>query len=285
MEDQLQMNNYQRSFLERVITTLRDIRKQKHQSVEKFENPITCHYQDVKARLNEREKGDFLSFDNPQYFCRFADLLKNNPKVGCDAEKKVFFFKNKFTTPDALIEKLFQERIGVKVCEDLYDDLTERDLEKLISINYIRVIRIELNKNKENRDKKSKYLEVLFSHYHTDDEISKERENYEKISPKSLKDYWNKIDQSEIDRKVEKTSTLSYLNNVLNHPKHLKKTEKRKKRQFRDDDNIYEWKNEHIVQKIDKAMTMLAKRQPESRKKLERRLHHDQMRSLRNGGK
>lgn len=251
------MTDNQRMFLERVKTGLRMKRESKPGT------KATCTLEEVYSSMSDKDKSTLMIFRDNNHLNKLAEVLRFNPKVSLDLDKRLFSFKNQFDKPAHFADRLFTERIGVKEGQELYDDLEKTDIEALKNSDLVRAISIKQNKTKDP-------IVILFSKNHTNDPVDKF--GYDLKTPQGLRDYWKKIDQNEIDRRVsEKGSTMTYLNNQLNNPRLQKKTEKRKKRQFRDYDNINEWQNDHILPKIEHAMKMLTKREPEIKKRMMKR--------------
>ena len=242
-----------KSFIEKIKACLRE----KKEKDKKCMNPV-CTVEDIFKSMSVDERNHYYQFQSQVYLNNtFNEAIKNNPKIHFDVGRKTFSFKNTFYTEKDLIEKLYQNRMGVIEGQDLYDDIDKDNLEKLKRDGLLREIVI--------KDKKSKPpITLLFSKNHSSDEV--EKLNLELRSPEILKNYWEKISKEELERMdVNKRSATAYLNRGQ-IDRNLKKTEKRKNRRNREEDNPREWRNYHLAQKIEEAKKMLSKRAPENKK-------------------
>jgi hypothetical protein len=244
-----------KSFIEKIKTCLREKREK-----EKKGNPV-CTLDEIFKGMSIDEKNQFYQFQSSSYLANtFNEAIKNNQKIHFDLGRKTFSFKNAFSSVNDLIEKLYQNKMGVVEDQNLYDDIDKEDLEKIKREGLLREIII--------KDKKSKpAITLLYSKNHSSDEV--EKLNLEIRTPEILKDYWEKISKEELERMDHnRRSATAYLNR--GQPI-LKKTEKRKSRRNREEDNPREWRNYHLAAKIEEAQKMLTKRAPET-KKLPRKL-------------
>jgi hypothetical protein len=239
-----------KSFIERIKASLREKKEKERKS-----NPV-CSLEEIFKGMSTDEKNLYYQFNSPAYLTNtFHPAISNNPKIHFDLGRKTFSFKNQFHSVNDLIEKLYQNRMGIIEDQNLYDDIDKEDLEKLKRDNLLREIII--------KDKKSKpAITLLYSKNHSNDEV--EKLNLEFRTPEILKDYWEKISKEELERMdLNKRSATAYLNR--NQPA-LKKTEKRKTRRNREEDNPREWRNYHLAAKIEEAKKMISKRAPETKK-------------------
>lgn len=239
-----------KSFIEKIKACLRD----KHEK-DKKNTMLTCTLEEIFKGMSVDERNMYYQFNSPAYLnTTFSEAIKNNPKIHFDIGRKAFSFKHQFNSVGDLIEKLYQTRIGVIEGQDLYDDIAKEDLEKLTRDGLLRKITI--------KDRKSKpAITMIYSKNHSNDEV--EKLNLENRTPLVLKEYWAQISKEEVDRMdINKRSAQAY----LNRGQPVKKTEKRKSRRNREEDNAKEWRNYHLAHKIDEAKKMLTKRGPDNKK-------------------
>jgi hypothetical protein len=257
-----------KSFIEKIKACLRE-KKEKDRKVapggnasSSSLNPVVT-LEEIFKGMSTDEKLLYYQFQSQAYLnTTFNEAIKNNPKIHFDLGRKSFSFKNQYYNENDLLEKLYQNRNGVIEDQNLYDDIDKTNLEKLKRENLLREIII--------KDKKSKpAITILFSKNHSNDEV--EKLSLEMRTPDILKDYWEKINKEELERMdLNKRSATAYLNRGQ-PDRALKKTEKRKTRRNREEDNPREWRNYHLAAKIEDALKMINKRAPET-KKLPRKL-------------
>ena len=179
----------------------------------------------------------------------FADEMRNNSKIHFDMGRKQFSFKNEFEDVKDLINKLYTKRMGVIENRELYDDIDKDDLDKLKNDNLLRVITI--------KEKKTKEPLILLYAKHAADIV--ENMHIEEQAPAKLKEMWNKIDQDEVERTML-SKRLHHTFQMREMEHRLRKTEKKKKRRDRDENNISDWRNKHIWSKIEDALKVLSKK-------------------------
>lgn len=153
-----------------------------------------------------------------------------------------------------LIHKLYIERIGVVEDEDLYDDVDKGQIQILKDKNILREIVIKEKKTKAP-------LIILFSKNHEVDEIDKL--HLEKRTPPSLKEYWQTIDIDELEKKKNfKHSTFRYMDKNQE-----KKKDGKRRRNFKDYDNIYMWRNyHHLATRIEEGLKKLERKKGTNKK-------------------
>ena len=76
--------------------------------------------------------------------------------------------------------------------------------------------------------------------------------------PKDLKDQWEMIDQDEVERTLH-NKQMNKTFSTRDEPR-LRKTDKKRKRFERDENNITDWRNRHIRDKIEEAMKVVNKK-------------------------
>lgn len=240
-------------FIEKVKSYLRE----KREKDKKGGSPI-CTLDEVMKYMSIEERNACYQFNSPSYLnTTFNEAIKNNPKIQFDLGRRTFYFKHQFNDPSDLVEKLYKMKMGVVEGQDLYDDIDKEDLEKLVREGFLRKIVI--------KDKKSKpTLTLLFSKTHSNDEVNEL--NLETRTPPVLREYWEKISKEEMERMdTNKRSAVAYLNR--HQPDRVvKKGDKKKTRRSREEENVNEWQNRHLADKIEEARRMLSKRPPEVKK-------------------
>jgi hypothetical protein len=80
--------------------------------------------------------------------------------------------------------------------------------------------------------------------------------NLEEKSPAQLKKYWSTIDKDEYDRKKKaKHSNFTFLNKSLMNKK--KDPNKKRRRRYRQEDNLWLWENRHLMARIEDGLKSL----------------------------
>ncbi len=106
------------------------------------------------------------------------------------------------------------------------------------------------------KEKKTKAaVIVLFSKNHLKNELDKLK--YEEKTSIFLKNYWHKIERDEITiEKNKKYSNFVYLNRNQKIIKKLK-NKKRKSRKSKEEQSVKYWRNNHLRDRIEKALKEL----------------------------
>lgn len=231
-----------KAFIDRIKKCLRDKREQKE------EHP-TCTLQEIFNTMSTEDKSKFQHFQSPEYLHNtFREEIKNNPKIHFDIGRKQFSFINKFRDAKDLVNKLYHDKVGVIENQELYDDIDKETLVKLKQEGIMREITIAQNKTRPP-------LIILYVR-HEEDEI--EKMDLERNTNQKLKDLWSEVDQDEVESTMLK-KRMNQAFQTRDEPR-LRRTEKKKKRRERNENDISDWRNRHIRDRIEEAMKVLNQR-------------------------
>lgn len=170
-----------------------------------------------------------------------AKILQNNSKLHFDQVKKIFTFKNKFYGAEDLINKLCKYKIGVVENNDLYDDISKSEIDKLKEGNVLREILVKDKAHKNG-------INILFPNDSFDPYLSDKK--YNERTSDFLKNEWQnnnpKLKDNDGNIILFKPSIIKGNNKKIKKNKILKR-----------EDNYYQWKNNHIINNIEDAFKQL----------------------------
>ena len=225
----------QQTLIERAIVGLRQKR-------DKVDRPVIS-IDEIISTFTQEDQLNYQHYHHRGFLNDFYEATKNNPKIHFDPHRRQFSFKHIYTDLTDLVNKLYQEKRGVRENVDLYDDLDKDQIQRIKKSDLLRELEIKEKKTKNP-------IVVLFAKNYQNDEI--DNLQFEKKTSDYLKNYWHGIEKEA--QELEKTQKYSALGRLNRLGKHNRKVQMPKRERRRQELNVYSWHNRHIANKVQVAL-------------------------------